>query len=318
MTTIDPEEYLSQSIPPTNLDEIEEQINQFIQQAKKLNLPVVLVTSGGTTVPLEYQTVRYIDNFSAGTRGATSAEYFLDNGYHVIFLHRQFSLQPFTRHYSHTTNCFLDYLGFKDGDEDTIQVTPNVSGKLKTILKKYNTVKEQQRLLEIPFVTVSDYLFILTRATKTLDQLEHNALFYLAAAVSDFFIPSDQMVEHKIQSSKGDLVITLAKVPKFLKPLVKLWASKAFVVSFKLETDPELLIPKCQQSIDRYQHQLVIGNLLTTRKNRVLFVTKDEVEEINLTSEQIDSKLEIESLFVPKLVQMHQTYIKNFESSLKE
>jgi hypothetical protein len=44
MTTIDPEEYLSQSIPPTNLNEIEEQINQFIQQAKNLNLPVVLVT----------------------------------------------------------------------------------------------------------------------------------------------------------------------------------------------------------------------------------------------------------------------------------
>ncbi len=43
-------------------------------------------------VPLEKQTVRFIDNFSAGTRGATSAEYFLDDkaDYAVIFLHRQF------------------------------------------------------------------------------------------------------------------------------------------------------------------------------------------------------------------------------------
>ena len=31
--------------------------------------------SGGTIVPLEARTVRYIDNFSIGTRGATSAEY---------------------------------------------------------------------------------------------------------------------------------------------------------------------------------------------------------------------------------------------------
>ena len=31
--------------------------------------------SGGTTVPLESRTVRFIDNFSVGTRGATSAEY---------------------------------------------------------------------------------------------------------------------------------------------------------------------------------------------------------------------------------------------------
>ena len=32
--------------------------------------------------------VRFLDNFSAGTRGATSAEYFLRAGYAVIFMHR--------------------------------------------------------------------------------------------------------------------------------------------------------------------------------------------------------------------------------------
>ena len=35
----------------------------------------MVITSGGTTVPLEKNTVRFIDNFSTGTRGATSAEY---------------------------------------------------------------------------------------------------------------------------------------------------------------------------------------------------------------------------------------------------
>lgn len=61
-------------------------------------------------VPLENQTVRFIDNFSAGTRGAVSAENFLENGYAVIFMHRQFSLQPYSRHYTHSTHCFLDYM----------------------------------------------------------------------------------------------------------------------------------------------------------------------------------------------------------------
>lgn len=43
---------------------------------KKLNgeSKVVLVTSGGTAVPLEKQTVRYLDNFSTGSRGALSTE----------------------------------------------------------------------------------------------------------------------------------------------------------------------------------------------------------------------------------------------------
>jgi phosphopantothenate-cysteine ligase len=61
-------------------------------------------------VPLENQTVRYLDNFSAGTRGATSAEYFLDAGYAVIFLHRQYSLRPFSRHYTHTKESIFDML----------------------------------------------------------------------------------------------------------------------------------------------------------------------------------------------------------------
>ena len=38
------------------------------------------------------------------------AEYFIENGYAVVFLHRKFSLLPYSRHYSHTTNCFLDFI----------------------------------------------------------------------------------------------------------------------------------------------------------------------------------------------------------------
>lgn len=42
--------------------------------------PVVVITSGGTTVPLERNCVRFIDNFSKGMRGALSAEQFLQVG----------------------------------------------------------------------------------------------------------------------------------------------------------------------------------------------------------------------------------------------
>lgn len=59
-----------------------------------------LLQSGGTTVPLEHNTVRFVDNFSAGTRGSASTEYFLEQGYAVIFMYRQKSLEPYTRHFS--------------------------------------------------------------------------------------------------------------------------------------------------------------------------------------------------------------------------
>lgn len=93
---------------PDDLAHVEEQLASFVQQhgARK----IVLVTSGGTTVPLEVNTVRFIDNFSAGTRGAISTECFLAMGYAVIFLHRKFSLAPYTRSFLPTVNNFLDHL----------------------------------------------------------------------------------------------------------------------------------------------------------------------------------------------------------------
>ncbi|EEY15629.1 phosphopantothenate-cysteine ligase [Verticillium alfalfae VaMs.102] len=102
--------YFSANPPPKALARHVAQASAFLDHQVASDRPVVLITSGGTTVPLERNTVRFIDNFSAGTRGATSAEYFLEAGYGVIFLHREFSLQPYSRHYSHATDCFLDFL----------------------------------------------------------------------------------------------------------------------------------------------------------------------------------------------------------------
>ncbi len=58
------------------------------------------------------------------------------------------------------------------------------------------------------------------------------------------------------------LIIDLDPVPKFLKNLVEGWSPQCMIVSFKLETDPRILVHKARYSLDRYQHHLVIGNLL--------------------------------------------------------
>lgn len=46
----------------------------FVARATNEGRRIAIVTSGGTTVPLERRTVRFIDNFSTGTRGACLAE----------------------------------------------------------------------------------------------------------------------------------------------------------------------------------------------------------------------------------------------------
>ena len=97
-------------------------------------------------------------------------------------------------------------------------------------------MKENHLLLLLDFVTVHDYLFHLRLLAYCLYPLGASALFYLAAAVSDFQIPPSRMSEHKIQSEGGGstLTIVMDPVPKFLRHLVEKWAPTATIISFKV------------------------------------------------------------------------------------
>jgi phosphopantothenate-cysteine ligase len=326
-------EYFTANPQPPSLDHHTAIAKSFISQHAAAHRRVALVTSGGTTVPLENQTVRFIDNFSAGTRGATSAEYFLANGYAVIFLHRQFSLLPYSRHYSHSTNCFLDYMSYSE--DGPVAVQSQYQDVMGRVLREYRKVKKEGLLLLLPFVTVNEYLWHLRSLAELMQPLGSGGLFYLAAAVSDFFVPAERMVEHKIQSSEdfnakqnggeehvkqpaahmdGKLLkIDLDPVPKFLKLLVDGWAPRAMIVSFKLETDPPLLKEKCAYALKKYAHHLVIGNLLNTRKYEVLFVSAGGGEKWIRVPQGEESKetVEIESLIIPEVAKLHTHMIEN-------
>ncbi|KAI8054524.1 DNA/pantothenate metabolism flavoprotein [Syncephalis plumigaleata] len=308
---VNPTTYFEENPAPRNLAAHEASVEAFVQQHLGTGRRVALVTSGGTTVPLEVNTVRFMDNFSAGTRGATSAEYLLEQGYAVIFMHRQFSLQPYSRHYSHTTNCFLDHMTLDENNN--IKVGDEFRDMMSAVLAKYQKAREEGTLIMIDFVTVTDYLFLLRSCARIMSVLKEKALFYLAAAVSDFFIPAKNMAEHKIQSGDGGLSLHMDQVPKFLKPLVKEWAADGFVVSFKLETDPNMLIPKARHALNRYGHQLVIGNMLNSRKWLVVLVDQHNEHEIRLSKEQLEQGVEIEEQIIKKLIEQHSEHIVKYQ-----
>ncbi|PHH91078.1 hypothetical protein CDD83_1774 [Cordyceps sp. RAO-2017] len=427
--------YFASNAPPRQLGEHTARAKAFIDAHAAAGRRVVLVTSGGTTVPLERQTVRFIDNFSAGTRGATSAEYFLAHGYAVVFLHREFSLLPYSRHFSHARDCFLDFLREEHGEGGRVGVRPADAAKVRAVLRDYRRANEADMLLMLPFVTIGDYLHELRAVSRLMRPLGPRGLLYLAAAVSDFFVPPDRMAEHKIQSTdivarlkraaaaaaaaeeeeepsssapeankrqkldddptngqsprphqrpddaheqngrrhpdtapqalddalprqQGDaaaaddddeetfdnfdasprvprskrLVIDLDPVPKFLKNLVDGWAPQGMIVSYKLETDPSILVHKARASLDRYQHHLVIGNLLATRKWEVVFVSPGRPDRwLRLPSASAsasaaataadprplrpdelpadDPDAEIERLIIPAVAELHDAHI---------
>ncbi|AEO54888.1 hypothetical protein MYCTH_2085895 [Thermothelomyces thermophilus ATCC 42464] len=351
--------YFSANPPPKDLEKHAALAREFINYHSEAGRRLVLITSGGTTVPLEKQTVRFIDNFSAGTRGATSAEYFLEAGYAVIFFH--------------ATDCFLDFL--REGPNGSVVARDEDAAKMLHVLRKYRDARDRNMLLLLPFVSISDYLHELRSVARLMRPLGPRGLLYLAAAVSDFFVPPDRMSEHKIQSTDAadafkrsqsanfrpeaeeeetfdnfdsspsvprskSLVIDLDPVPKFLKNLVEGWSPQGMIVSFKLETDPTILVYKARYSLDRYQHHLVIGNLLATRKWEVIqvFVSPGNPDRwIRVPTgrgagrnapaadtekaEPIDPKslpegepeVEIESLIIPAVEELHTKYIKTFE-----
>ncbi|KAF4366246.1 hypothetical protein G4B88_030424 [Cannabis sativa] len=269
---------------------------------------VVCVTSGGTTVPLEQRCVRYIDNFSSGHRGATSTEYFVKAGYAVIFLHRRGTFQPFCR--SLPDDPLLEC--FESIDGSNIKVQDSYSEAVERAIAEHHSAVKKGFLLKLPFTTIFEYLQMLRMIALSTSNLGPNAMFYLAAAVSDFYVPWQSMAEHKIQSASGPLNMQLAQVPKMLPVLRQEWAPKAFLISFKLETDSKILLKKATAALEKYKMDMVVANELLTRKEEVVVVTSSE--NITVRRDKNEGVDDVEDPLIQLLVGRHSTHINTNSS----
>ncbi|KAL8514133.1 hypothetical protein ACS0TY_013312 [Phlomoides rotata] len=282
-----------------NLEEfIEKNLHSEIGKRTK----IVCVTSGGTTVPLEQRCVRFIDNFSSGSRGAASTEYFLKAGYAVVFLYRRGTYQPFCR--SLPDDPLLEC--FEVTSESNIMVHPIHAKTVKEAISETHAAATGGTLLKLPYTTIFEYLQILQMIALSLRSLESNALFYLAAAVSDFYVPWESMAVHKIQSASGPLDMRLAQVPKMLSVLRKDWAPKAFCISFKLETDIKILLEKANMALKKYNMDMVVANELLTRKEEVIIVTKSG--NITVQRDKTRESADVEEPLIKLIVDKHSTY----------
>lgn len=113
-------------------------------------------------------------------------------------MHRQFSLQPFSRHYSHTTNPFLDFLDVANYDDPSCSeiVVNNPAGRefLVQVLRARHDALKNNMLHTVTFVTINEYLWLLRDITIEIAKMKRNSIYYLAAAVSDFFLPREKIV----------------------------------------------------------------------------------------------------------------------------
>ena len=195
-------------------------------------------------------------------------------GFKVIFLHRVDSLSPFHQHFTP-----LDLLSRLEIDQSSGALQFKYDEKNIKLYKEYNEFKDN--LLMIDYFSVTDYLYLLIEICQFLNYRK-DSLVFLAAAVSDFYLPFDETAEHKIQSNQLDsLELSLKPVPKLIRYLKTTVCPDVFIVSFKLETDENLLIKKAQESLKSCGHDLVISNSLSRRKDQVIFVEKSmKTEEV--------------------------------------
>ncbi|KAG6611279.1 uncharacterized protein IUM83_12645 [Phytophthora cinnamomi] len=318
------EQYFLHTAAPQWGDERREQVEAFLDHHRVVGKCVAVVTSGGTTVPLERNTVRFLDNFSTGSRGAASVEYLLGLGYAVIYVHRPGSIAPFARHLQRATSSaldvdFLEHVDVRNAlvGEQEIRLLvedPTAKKKVTDAVHKLRTVRAANTLLSVPFTSVDDYFFVLRMVATCVAPWKERVLFLLAAAVSDFYIPQQDLSVHKIQSRAGPLELTLQQVPKMLGVLRRTWAPQSFVVSFKLETDWDILRKKARQAIAKYAMHLVVANELHSRFDEVLLITDTDERAITRPEDETD----IEAVLMEAVARMHYEYIASHDVCVPE
>lgn len=350
------------------VETLKEELESFVVSHAVHHRPVALVTSGGTVADLEQNSVRCLDNFSTGMRGAISVEEFLKRGYAVVHLWRQGSASPYGRVVSQALGISqanhgitFESLGqlFAGTDDDFEEemvktvleesndpwltessprnVSPPLrssrardsdgslalhrrlthSSRLQRALRERSAVLQEGRLLTVPFRSVEQYLAKLQVCAESLRDCHSLAILYLAAAVSDFYVPAALKSVHKIQSGgKEGLVLELKPVPKVIGLLRESWAPDAFVVSFKLETDDEILRQKAQGAVDKYKVHMVIGNLLESRYDKVWVLHPDtaDAEGSDWSMTRVDRPKHadldaLEATLLDLVVEQHFAYI---------
>uniref|UniRef100_A0A6B2LB67 DNA/pantothenate metabolism flavoprotein C-terminal domain-containing protein n=1 Tax=Arcella intermedia TaxID=1963864 RepID=A0A6B2LB67_9EUKA len=284
-----------------DLEQIGSLLKPFLNYNIENKRSIVLVTSGGTIIPLEKNMVRFIDNFSVGTRGAACAEYFVKSGCAVIFMYRKRSRMPFHRHFQEAPRTnYLDSFVIENGK---VVFNSKENDEIRKAMEDLEAARKEQLLIDIQFETIFDYLALLKFVSCSLVPFKKQAIIFSAAAVSDFYLKD--LSEHKIQSSNGPLQLSLDNVPKVVPLLKSEWCPEALIITFKLETDPSILSKKMNGHLVGYNVDIVIGNILGQHRKEVVIAQK-ATEDHKITLNNQDT--EIEKSIVDVIIQRHHQY----------
>ncbi|KAG9141842.1 hypothetical protein Leryth_013970 [Lithospermum erythrorhizon] len=193
------EEFFSSAPPLKDATDIKRKLNEFVAMhllpsGSGKTSRVVCVTSGGTTVPLEQRCVGYMDNFSSGHRGAVPQSWICHN----LPLSKG-DMSAFCS--SLPDDPLLEC--FHCPNDTNVQVQPSYAEDVANAIASHQAATTYcNYLLNLPFTTIFEYIQILKEVALSMREFGPNTIFYLAAAVSDFYVPWDTMEVARVIKKK--------------------------------------------------------------------------------------------------------------------
>lgn len=288
------------------LKKLQSTIQNFVQVHLAKKHRIAIVTSGSTTVQLDSCNLFHIDSVGTGNRGAAFAEGLLRRGYAVIYIYRDGSLLPYSRNFAKSIHNgkFMDLLKLKTDDDKVDIVVETDTAQKTTFQKLYEEYTEsKERIIDVPFETVQEYLYVLKIATMELDAAKHRGLLFLAASVMDFYIPNKMLKKQGLNGN--DLELSFQKVPNVLRKIRKVWCKHAFVITFKLDVDDIATRENAYKDLEKYGPNVIVGNTLESRQETLALIT--EWEELTLRRPVNGI---VETPLVDNIVRLHREYFQ--------
>ncbi|KAF1789390.1 Alpha/Beta hydrolase fold [Phytophthora cactorum] len=329
--------------PRWELGTIQKQTEEFIaSQLAHNRRGIALITSGATIVPLDPENDTFVDVAPQvqEQRGPACAEYLLQLGYAVIFVHREDSLRPFTRHFQKyiQNGAFMDM--FRMQDNGLVLSGMDISQQLQfqKIAQLYTECST--RVLNLSFTSVQQYLMLTRITAKAMEVAKDQGIVVLAATLMDFYVPVDpsatatdaaedtdsteassssssSLSKHsktkqinklakKITKKKSDeFSVNFVRVPNIIRKIRKDWCPKAFLVTCKHELASGEDIEDAHADLEKWGVDVIAGN---HHSREILLITEQEEAIVTCPDDE-----DINDAFASAIADMHRSFRRKRE-----
>ncbi|OWZ04213.1 hypothetical protein PHMEG_00023921 [Phytophthora megakarya] len=334
--------------PRWELDAIQQQTQKFIAAQLENRRGIALITSGATIVPLDPENDTFVDVAPQvqEQQGPACAEYFLQLGYAVIFVHREDSLRPFTRHFQKfiQNGAFMDMFRLQDNGLVLSGVDFSQQLQFQKIAQLYNECST--RVLNLSFTSVQQYLMLTRLTAKAMEVAKDRAIVVLAATLMDFYVPVDpsaattETVEEdntetstssttstssskhsktkhikklakKITKKKSDeFSVNFVRVPNIIRKIRKDWCPKAFLITCKHQLASGEDIEAAHADLEKWGVDVIAGY---HHSREILLITEQEEAIVTCPDDE-----DIDDAFASAVADMHRSFRRKREILARE